>query len=339
MLLVLTVVGRQWACGRSAKDVALIQMNSPLPAVSLRLDNSLPGRPADSFHLQAAVVEWDLYLLHQFPEVRHIEAQVSTEWGLAQLRGFNQVETLRLYLPDSCTDANLAFLGESPALETLELDGGAYTPAVLRRLEGLQKLANVKLSRNKLLAGAGLEVFTNLPALKSLTFAETGFAGRDFTPLEAMNRLTHLVIRDQKFDDDAMSHLRGLSRLRELHIWSREISDVGLVHLKNLTALSTLHLSGDGITDAGLKNLTSLQSLTTLEIRGPKLTDGAIDSLVALKSLGSLSINGSSISDKGLMRLAKLPLLTTISIPHAKITPAGEAAFKKVRPAVWLMLR
>src|SRR5262249_1550903 len=101
------------------------------------------------------------------------------------------------------------------------------------------------------------------------------FTDAGLAPLEALDRLEKLEIRDSPITDAGLAHLKGLTKLKSLVLINLRaaepnihLTDTGMAHLQWMTNLEHLELLRTDVTDAGLKHLarmTELQSLNLIE--------------------------------------------------------------------------
>ncbi len=165
------------------------------------------------------------------------------------------IRVRRLYLNQTqVTDAGLARLPGSEALETLSLTGTAVTDAGLADLRRFPNLRHLYLS--------GLPVTDE-------TLKELG----------QLKLLTTLHLANTKVTDAGTVHLRSLTNLTSLTLQGTSIGDESLAHLKELANLQSLLLSQTNVTDAGIESLRTLPRLRILYVRGSQVTKEGIAEL------------------------------------------------------------
>ena len=75
--------------------------------------------------------------------------------------------------------------------------------------------------------------------------------------------------------------------------------------------------------------------LSNLDLNATSVTDDGMAKLASvIPSVSYLSLDGTGLTDVGLMKLAAAPALRHVSALGTKVTEAGIAAFKAVRPSV-----
>lgn len=157
--------------------------------------------------------------------------------GLENLKGLNQLNTLKLGWCYDITDAGLKHLEGLNQLNTLDLSWCSdITDAGLEYLKGLKQLNTLNLSRCKEITDAGLKQLKGLP----------------------LNTLD--LTRCDQITDAGLKHIKDLKQLRTLNLSEcYDITDEGLKHLKDLKQLNTLKLCYCyNLTDSGLEHIRGL---------------------------------------------------------------------------------
>jgi hypothetical protein len=87
------------------------------------------------------------------------------------------------------------------------------------------------------------------------------------------------------------------------------------------------------VTDSALPGLLEIPNLARVVIDYSPITDAGLAVLVSHKGLRAIVFDISEITDAGLQRVAAMRTLTKITLGDSpKVTDAGIAALKKVRP-------
>ena len=147
-------------------------------------------------------------------------------------------------------------------------------------------------------------------------------------------------------DGSLMTYLGDLRNVVSLDLsktWDAGDRDMAVVgRLERLEYLSlnqgpfAPHAEAQRFGDSTLRHLHGLKHLRELDLGNAVITDGGLAALKNLPSLETIDLSATGIGDEGLMRLKDLPNLKVVYIEHTRITPAGMAAFLKVRPTVEL---
>ena len=194
-----------------------------------------------------------------------------------------QGEVVEVYLSRTrVTDADLAHLAGSHALQVLDLSRTRITGSGLAHLAGLTALEVLRLG-NTQVTDAGLEYLAEFPALERLTLADTPIT------------------------DAGLAHLTGLTALESLWLIGTQITDAGLANLTGLTALKTLYLADTQITGPGLAHLAGLPVLETLGLWNTQIADAGVAELQ--KALPNCGI------------VLQAPILDPIFIPPVPVDP------------------
>ena len=81
-----------------------------------------------------------------------------------------------------------------------------------------------------------------------------------------------------------------------------------------------------------LAPLGKLNTVKTLAITNSTIGDDEVTILTTLTGLQELNLYGTNITDRGLLRLARLRKLSNLIVTNSKVTEAGAAKFKELRP-------
>ena len=159
----------------------------------------------------------------------------------------------------------------------------------------------------------------------------------EFRHLAAMPSLRKLVMwENDGVTNEALAHIGKLTNLRELELGDAPITSEGIKHLQNLSALSYLGLAfTKDVGDSALQTIAALPQLEVLVLSGTKVTDNGLKQLADMKNLREVRLAMMpQITDAGLMNLQDCASLRTVVFNKKKnaLTPAGIAAFQRVRP-------
>ncbi len=201
-----------------------------------------------------------------------------------------------LHVPDSLTDAGLAYIAELPSLKGLYFEGkdSRVTDAGLQHIGKLTSLEELYLKGERM-GDAGLAYLRDLPRLK------------------------YLCLYGSRFTDKGMVNAKQMSSLRILsfHESLCRITDAGLADISQIPNLAILCLHGiRGITDAGAAHLTKMRSLKKLNLGSSQITDRGLAYLSQIKTLEQIDLpqDQKGITDAGLARIAELPNLKALHI-------------------------
>ena len=173
-----------------------------------------------------------------------------------------------------------------------------------------------------------------LTALQMLDIPGTLLTDAGLAQLQGLTALEYLNLAGTRITDAGLAHLKGFTALQCLDLENTQISDAGLAQLKGFTALRRLYLENTQISDTGLAQLQYLTNLQNLCLSHTKVTDAGLVHLQGLTALQVLDLGDIQVTDAGLEQLKGLAALRAIGLGgHTRVTPAGEADFKKTHPA------
>lgn len=234
---------------------------------------------------------------------------------------------------------------------------GAGAAARLNDLRSLPKLANIVLADMDLNSEA-LSAIASMRPVVDLGLIRCGLTDRELEPLAEMDWLQKISLAGNAVSDDGIKELVPLQRLRTIVLSQTAVTNGCLDKLAAFPQLSELDLRGCAVTGAvfgeasGLPSLRSLSvseidvspehvgalrelsGLSELLLHRVALNAELIDALASLESLRSLSLAGSNLTDASLERLAALPRLEGLDAERTKVSKAGVARFKELRPDV-----
>ena len=212
------------------------------------------------------------------------------------------------------TDAGFTNLGLLTQLTILGLQQTNFNDEHLVLLEPLKKLGSLTLGECGVTLD-GLARSKGMPSLTKLGLRLQCGGGVDqcrelATKFPKVVRLQHFGDGREPLTPQDVASIASFPKLTECILWN--VADTtlpGLLELPNLTSIS---IGYSATTDAGLAALLPHKGLRSLEIQNNN--------------------RNVEITDAGLLRLAEMKKLTTVKISGPKITDAGIAALKKLRP-------
>jgi hypothetical protein len=232
-----------------------------------------------------------LVYLAPLKQLKRLDLQTKklTAEGLAQLIGFNRLESLYLWV-DGLKDYQ--FLSHFPELTklTLTLSVTERNPLLpferertprgdfgLASLGTLSKLRELTVFGNPYPDGMLAHIGT-LEGLEKLDFWLRHVPPTDYRQIARLSRLKHLSLMASGINDESLIHLSDLKGLKSLGLPINPITDAGLAHLSALTQLESLQLDHTRITDAGLIHLLPLKNCKMLSVTNTGVTvDGFSD--------------------------------------------------------------
>jgi hypothetical protein len=220
------------------------------------------------------------------------------------------------------TPAAVMSLAQLPGLRSLELDGPAGTPELLRVLAGETELW--RFTCKGCLAGdEGMAELANFPALQVLVLpsAEITDAGMkhlaELPELEVLDLSHNLAVTNA-----GVAHLAGLVHMRRLWLNTVAIDSGAIPHLRALTELEVLHLEYTGIGDANLEVVGELTQLRELGLAGTKIGSVGVSRLGGLQRLERLGLDDTEVDSEALVTIGKLVALRELELSSTSV--AGE---------------
>ncbi len=127
-------------------------------------------------------------------------------------------------------DEQLAAIGELSSLNTLTLNETAISDDGVRRLAGLGNLESLFLASTPL-SDAGLTHLESFDALRILDLSDTKVTA-DLSPLNSLEQLEWLVMRDLTLAEGALATLDGLKGLKRLSLTGSDYTPAAAASLK-----------------------------------------------------------------------------------------------------------
>ena len=115
--------------------------------------------------------------------------------------------------------------------------------------------------------------------------------------LRELPALETLSLADSPLDDEGLLQLAGCKSLRELTLSGTKITSDGIASLAKLPSLTRLYLARTEIGEAGVRQTCSLPKLTHLSLAQVALTDADLPLCKRLKELVWLDLSGTGVSD------------------------------------------
>lgn len=201
---------------------------------------------------------------------------------------------------------DLAFVGRFKNLRSLQLEG-EITDDMLLELGPLPELGSLYLGKT-LVTDAGLQALAGFPKLKRFSMFQTEINGTGLKYLEQTTGLTRLEIRTQR-GDEVLEYIASLMELDEL-------------------------ILNAPITDEGLERLPVLPNLKSLWLNNARVKGPGFAFLAQQPVLASIGLGASETDDTAIEFLAKLPALRFVSLAETRITAAGVARLRELRPTL-----
>ncbi len=261
-------------------------------------------------------------------------------------------------LTDACM-IHIATLKELHLVNFQEQPG--ITGSTLSLLAPLKKLRSLNMESTSL-SQEGIRALRDFNRLKFLILTDTAFQDSDLAVLDGYSELELLVVpagvsiaalAAQKnlalltklgFGLPAPESVLDLQRLAAAcpKVTSLRIDKPrAAMTAEMLGALSAFakvsELTVYGLSDLAVPGLFRMVNLQKVEITYPSITDAGTAALASHGKLQTIAIYSSNLTDSGLMNLTQLKELQNLTMNIVpKITEAGVAAFKNVRPDVTL---
>jgi hypothetical protein len=178
--------------------------------------------------------------------------------GLGKLRN---VRSLKGSIVGGYADDLVASIGDSSALQELDLHYTGLTDAGLGRIRSFTELKTLDLSGTTI-TDNGLVHLAGLPRLSTLSLSATRVTAGGLAHLVGMLALEALDISHTNINDDAFTMLGQLPELRSLFLANTLISDRSIEPLAQLANLSSVDLQG---------SLVTVQAVDVLQSRRPGL--------------------------------------------------------------------
>ena len=280
---------------------------------------------------------------HEITQLDLTNCKNITDAGLAHIKHFQWLKSLKLHDCKKITDEGLSHLTGLSQLTLLYLRGSVeITDEGLRlHLTSLSKLKELSLSACDKITDKGLEQLAKLSQLKTLHLRWCKITDKGLEQLAKLSQLERLYLRDcNEITDEGLNQLAKLTQLTTLELsYCSWLSNEKLGKLSGLTQLTWLKLTGcNNLTDAGLQDqLAGLTQLTSLGLYGcNKITNTGLQYLVGLTQLTSLNLGGCiQLTDEGLQQLADLTKLKTLDLQGCtKITVEAKEELKRQIPGL-----
>ena len=207
---------------------------------------------------------------------------------------------------DPLLPGDLAFVGSFKTLDSLQLEGD-ITDDMFLELGPLPQLNSIYLGKT-LITDVGLQALAGFPNLESLSTWQIQFIGTGLKHIANLHSLTRVEFHLSQ-GDEVLEYFTQLTELKEL-ILNAPITDAGLARLPVFPHLKSLWLSNTQVKGPGIAFLAQQPVLT------------------------SLGLGASETDDTAIEFLAKLPALRFVSLAETRITAAGVARLRELRPTL-----
>jgi hypothetical protein len=253
-----------------------LSSNVNLTGAAMRSISSL-GKLQRLGLLQTRLNDLHLRRLKKMPTLEVLDLRGNMEVGDMTLGVLGKLPKLRSLKHRSSvvTDAGLAGLAESPALESLLIQDFAISDASGPHLAALGGLTSLEIFRCQ------------------------GFGNAGVLALAPLKKLRRLTLRDlPEVDDAALAVLADLPKLERLYLHElASVGDEGLRHLAAAKSLAVLDIwSLPGMTDASTAVIAVLPNLKELSIREVGVTEQSLAAFAAMPKLQSLTFKNGSVS-------------------------------------------
>jgi hypothetical protein len=184
----------------------------------------------------------------------------SREWRNRLIGGLGKLTNVRSLkcssLVGEYVDDLVASIGDSSALQELDLEGSRLTNHGLRTIRSFTKLRTLNLSRTPI-TDHGLAHLATLPQLSTLSLRATRVTAGGLAHLAGVRALEELDVSYTNLNDDALTMLGRLAKLRSLSLADTLISDLSIEPLAQLANLSSVELQGSLVTAQAVEGLQS----------------------------------------------------------------------------------
>ncbi len=248
------------------------------------------------------VSDGDLTALARQPNLQHLDLSMTriSDLGLLEMKSLRQVESLNLRYAEQIGDEGLAAVKEWKRLRRVDLRGTKVTDTTLAYLGDLPALEAIDVGFAQI-TDNGLDLLTRLERLRELTIGGNKLTDTGLEALRLLPTLTYLDIGGPQRTDSGL--------------WSVSLTEKGVAAIATLRELRELHLSGTSITAEGLTTLRrSLTKLERLHLaKAKRIGDTAVEVLQQWPTLRELDLRSTAITPQAVERLrAALPSCTIL---------------------------
>ena len=224
-------------------------------------------------------------------------------------------------------DKALEPIGQITTLRNLDLRECRITNAGLASLEGLERLAALRLSGKSgatTVDDAGMIHLVRLPALRTLMLDHLWVSEKGLETLAPLRRLEELTLAQTLAGDDALPVIARFATLKRLRLAKTAVTAEGVAALVKLDRLVDLDLSEcASLDDAALESVGTLVSLERLNLWRVPVGDAGIAQLAPLVRLRWLNLDNTLLSDAGLAALAGMKRLAFLHAGSTAVSNAG----------------
>ncbi|HKB03612.1 MAG TPA: hypothetical protein VKD90_15420 [Gemmataceae bacterium] len=253
-----------------------------------------------------------------------------TDAELAHLRDSKALQALDLTGCEKVTDAGLPYLAGLTELQELRLASTGVKGDGLSHLKGLTKLVRLELPA----VPFTVRQIARLGEIKSLEFlrlSPIADAEGYLRFLAGFPRLKAIDLRGVRMTDRRMAYIGKMSSLERLDIESDAVGDRGLAQLKGLTQLAELRLRSNLATDSGLEHVGKVAGLKVLDLSGARFSDAGFRNLRGLTELERVRIADTALTDNGLSFFREFTKLIELDVRGANITDKGLAHLSELK--------
>lgn len=189
-----------------------------------------------------------------------------------------QLEVLDVSSTNAISDAEVAKFIALPNLRELNLSRSQVTDAVFQSLAEMENLEVLKIERNGLLKGHGLQAYTRTkPILREIHASGTVLEAGGLRHIKSIPSLDFLDISNSSLDDRKFAELKGANKLVHLKIGQNFLTNAGMQTVLTMSKLKILDLEGmNTINDPGLGILAKKAGLQTLNAKAVPFSPQAI---------------------------------------------------------------
>jgi RNA polymerase sigma factor (sigma-70 family) len=275
----------------------------------------------------------------------------TTDAGLAHLAGLKKLKYVRAF-GNPFTDAGLAHLAKLPAIEILEVGGGArFTDAGLESLAPARSLKSLNLGYGNKFSNKGLWQLAKLPVLESLRLMSSNNAVTEsgIVFLGRIKTFQHLHLDGCALGKGGLKALTGLPALKSLLLADTALTFGDLAEVENMVGLEDFRLFRMSPSPGrptlrsfrNLKNLTFLELPPKTGLSGPRngidFEPAEFAHLSGLTNVETLEYAG-LLTDEGVKHLAPLSAMRYLALRNADLTDEGLKALSAMKSLDFLVI-
>lgn len=280
--------------------------------------------PGLSLRAQPVTAAW-MEKLRELPEVTALVLDETDVDGAMLPR--MQLGLKRLYLARTrVDDAALAWVGQMPTLEVVDVEDCRIGDAGLAALAGIAGLRAINASGTKITDVGG----ARLGALEKLEVVDLGRTLVGVKTVEALApHALHQLFLDRTHAGRAVAKLAGMApRIERIDVSSLvgyRPTDADVAWMATAGNLIEIGLSRSRVTDALVLKLATLPRLREIRLAGTNVTTKAIEKLV-LPELEEIDLAETAVTDANAAALIVLPKLRLLRVDKTGVGDAGMTA-------------